>query len=211
MKFKSALTAAAALTLATAAYAQVGPEVGATIYTADGAEVATIESLQDGVAVVNTGAHTGSIPANVLGEGPDGPVISVTKAQLDQLFAEQEAQAVAARDAALIAGATVMSTDDVEIGTITEVNGDTAILTLADGPLTLARDQFATNQTGALVVLVPQADHHVAIHRKHRLARINERRLRQETGRHRNQCKRQNAELPDFFHDLNPTSIVDPL
>ena len=158
MKFKTALTAAAALTLATAAYAQVGPEVGATIYTADGAEVATIESLQDGVAVVNTGAHTGSIPANVLGEGPDGPVISVTKAQLDQLFAEQEAQAVAARDAALIAGATVMSTDNVEIGTITEVNGDTAILTLAVGPLTLARDQFATNQTGALVVLVPQAD-----------------------------------------------------
>ena len=158
MKFKTALTAAAALTLATAAYAQVGPSVGATIYTADGAEVATIESLQNGVAVVNTGSHTGSIPANALGEGPDGPVISVTKAQLDQLFAEQEAQAVAARDAALISGATVMSTDSVEIGTITKVDGDTAILTLEEGPLTLARDQFAVDANGALIVLVPQAD-----------------------------------------------------
>ena len=110
------------------------------------------------VSVLPAGTVTAALPLNIFGEGVEGPVISVTKAQLDQLFAEQEAQAVAARDAALIAGATVMSTDNVEIGTITEVNGDTAILTLAVGPLTLARDQFATNQTGALVVLVPQAD-----------------------------------------------------
>ncbi len=156
--FKTALTAAAALTLATAAYAQVGPEVGATIYTADGSEVATIVSLQDGVAVVDTGAHTGSIPANVLGEGPEGPVISVTKAQLDQLFADQEAQAVAARDAALIADATVLSATGTEIGTISKVDGDTAILELAEGPLMLRRDQFAVNADGALIVLVAQDD-----------------------------------------------------
>lgn len=158
MKFKTALTAIAALSLATAAHAQMGAEVGATIYTAEGDEVAKIESIVDGVAVVNTGTYTGSIPANVLGEGPQGPVISVTKAQLDQLFAEQQAQAIAARDAALIMDAKVMSAQGVEIGTITKIEGDSAILTLADGPVILRRDQFAADAEGALIVLVPQAD-----------------------------------------------------
>lgn len=158
MKFKTAFTAAAALTLATAAYAQVGPEVGATIYTAEGDEVATIESMADGIAVIDTGTYTGSIPANVLAEGPNGPVISVTKAQLNQLFEQQQAQATAARDAALIADATVLTNEGVEIGTITEVDGDTAILELNEGPVALKRDQFAVNQGGALIVLVPQAD-----------------------------------------------------
>ncbi|NCP18419.1 MAG: hypothetical protein GW855_04570 [Erythrobacter sp.] len=156
MKFKSAFAAAAALTLATAAHAQMGPEVGATIYTADGEEVATIESLQDGVAVVDTGSYTGSIPANALGEGPEGPVISVTKAQLNQLFEQQQAEAAAARDAALVVDAAVLSADGVEVGTVTSIDGDKAIVTLTDGPVALGRDQFATNQSGALIVLVTQ-------------------------------------------------------
>ena len=156
MKFKTAF-AAAALTLATAAHAQMGPEAGATIYTAEGEEVATIVSIEGDIAVVNTGTYTGSVPVGALGEGPEGPVISVTRAQLDQLFAQQQEQSAAARDAALVADATVLSADGVEVGTVTSVDGDVAILELADGPVSLQRDQFATNETGALIVLATEA------------------------------------------------------
>jgi len=93
MKFKTAFTAAAALTLATAAYAQVGPEVGATIYTAEGDEVATIESMADGIAVIDTGTYTGSIPANVLAEGPNGHAFSDRSGPLLRVLTEQDSLA----------------------------------------------------------------------------------------------------------------------
>ena len=136
MKFKTAFAAAAALTLATAANAQMGPEVGATVYV-----------------VVNPGTYTAPVPANAFGEGPEGPIVSVTKDQLNSMMAEQEKQMMAARDAALVENATVLTTDGIEIGTITSIDGDNAIVTLEDGPVSLMRDQFATNETGALIVL----------------------------------------------------------
>lgn len=157
MKFKTALAAAAALTLATAAHAQMGPEVGATIYTAEGEEVATIESLVDGVAVVNTGTYTGSIPASALGEGPEGPVISVTKMQLNQLFAEQQEQQAAARDAALVADAAVVTANAVPVGTIETIDGDNIILAMTDGSVALMRENFAADAEGNLVVLFTQS------------------------------------------------------
>ena len=148
MKFKTAFAAAAALTLATAANAQVGPEVGATVYGPEGNTVGTIEAMQDGVVVVNTGTYTAPVPANAF-----GPIVSVTKDQLNAMMAEQEKQMAAARDAALIENATVLTADGVEIGTVTSIDGDNAIVTLEDGPVSLMRDQFATNETGALIVL----------------------------------------------------------
>lgn len=157
MNFKTALTAAAALILATAAHAQMGPEVGATVYGPQGGEVGTIEAIQDGLVTVNTGTYTAPVPASAFGEGPDGPVISVTQADLNAMLEEQQKQMIAARDAALIANATVLSADGVEVGTVTSVDGDVAILELADGPVSLQRDQFATNETGALIVLATEA------------------------------------------------------
>ncbi|GAB5347964.1 hypothetical protein [Alteriqipengyuania sp. 357] len=157
MKFKTAFAAAAALTLATTAHAQVGPEVGATIYTSEGEEVATIESLENGIAVVNTGTHTGSIPAQALGEGPDGPVISVTKAQLDQLFEQQEAQTMAARDKALVADAAVTTPNAVAVGTVESVEGDNVVLAMPEGSVALMRENFSADANGGLVVLFTQA------------------------------------------------------
>jgi len=84
--------------------------------------------------------------------------IDKTKAQLDQMFEDQQKQLVAARDAALVVDATVLSADGVEVGTVTSVEGDTAIVTLADGPVTVQRDQFSTNEAGALMVLVTEAE-----------------------------------------------------
>ena len=50
MKFKTALAAVAAMTLTGTAYAQVGPEVGATVYEAPNGEIGgvigTIETIE---------------------------------------------------------------------------------------------------------------------------------------------------------------------
>lgn len=157
MKFKTALAAAAALTLASAAQAQIGPQVGATVYGPEGGVVGTIEQMEGGVVVVNTGTYAAPVPADALGEGPDGPVISVTKAQLNELFAQQQAQAFAARDAALIVGAAVDSPNGVAVGTIESITGDQVVLAMPEGSVALMRENFAAGETGTLVVLYTQA------------------------------------------------------
>ena len=122
MKFKTALAAATAFTLATAAHAQVGPEVGATVYESQNGEVGgvigTIETIENGTVIVDIDGMDAPLPANAFGEGPEGPVLAVTKAQLVQMLEQQKAQAVAARDAALIADAAVVSPNGVAVGTI---------------------------------------------------------------------------------------------
>ena len=160
MKFKTALTAAAAMTLATAAHAQVGPEVGATVYESQNGEVGgvigTIKSMQDGIVVVDVDGMVAPLPAGAFGEGPEGPVIQVTKAQLVQMLQEQKKQAIAARDAALMADAMVFTPNAVNVGTIESVEGDAVVLAMPEGSVALVRDNFATSETGGLMVLYTQ-------------------------------------------------------
>ena len=156
MKFVKLATAAAAFSLATAA-AAAAPEVGATVYGPEGNPVGTIEAMQDGTAVVNTGTHAAPVPVTALGEGPNGPVISVTKAQLNQIIAQQKAEATTKRDAALVADAMVHTADDVMVGTVTSVNGDEVVVELEGSPAALTREQFAVNPAGTLIVLFTKA------------------------------------------------------
>ena len=161
MKFKTALAAATAFTLATAAHAQVGPEVGATVYESQNGEVGgvigTIETIENGTVIVDIDGMDAPLPANAFGEGPEGPVLAVTKAQLVQMLEQQKAQAVAARDAALIADAAVVSPNGVAVGTIESVEGDDIVLALADGSVAPVRENFAADANGNLVVLYTQA------------------------------------------------------
>lgn len=162
MKFKTALTAAAAMTLATAAHAQVGPEVGATVYEAPegeiGGVIGTIEKIENGTVVVDIDGMDAPLPAGAFGEGPEGPVIAATKAQLVQMLEQQKAQATAARDAALVVDAPVVTPNDVAIGTIESVEGDDVVLAMADGSVALIRTNFAADATGKLMVLYTQPE-----------------------------------------------------
>ena len=157
MKTTTALFAAAALSLATfsgAAFAQAANvAAGATVYDPQGGTVGTVDSVANGVAVVNTGAHTVALPLDKFATSEKGPVISVTKQQLDDLASQAEGQSAAQVDAALVAGAAVVDNAGVALGTIDKVDGDNIVLKTEKGAVTLTRKYFALNN-GALTALV---------------------------------------------------------
>lgn len=130
-------------------------EVGATVYGNDGNPVGTIESVADGVVTVDTGKHKAPIPANLIGSGETGPSINATKAQVDSMMDQQVAEANAKRDAALVAGAPVLSANGNPAGTLVEVDleADAFVLESPDGPVALKKEHFAVNPQGQLIAL----------------------------------------------------------
>ena len=114
---KLAVTAIlATVALPAAALAQVA--AGAKVYGPEGNEVGTVVSVDGGVVTLDTGAHKAPLPEDAFGSGDKGPTITVTKAQLDAMMDEQVAAAAAARDGALVGGATVQTAQGAPAGTI---------------------------------------------------------------------------------------------
>lgn len=56
---------------------------GATVFDTQGGQVGTIEAINGGDIVVTTGTAKATIPAASFGKGTNGPVLSVTRAQLE--------------------------------------------------------------------------------------------------------------------------------
>lgn len=137
--------------LPAAAFAQVA--AGATVYGPQGGEVGTVVSVADGVVTVDTGTHKAPLPADAFGNGEKGPTITVTKAQIDAMMAEQAAAASAARDTALIPGAVVITAKGAPAGTVKTVEGDAIVLESPSGAVALKREHFAVNEQGALMAL----------------------------------------------------------
>ena len=157
LKTTTKLFAAAALSFATfsgAAYAQAANvTAGATVYDPQGGTVGTVDSVADGIAVVNTGAHTVALPLDKFATSEKGPVISVTKQQLDDIAAKADADAAAKVTAALVVGAAVVDNAGVALGTIDKVDGENIVLNTEKGPVALTTKYFAV-QNGALMALV---------------------------------------------------------
>ena len=95
----------------------------------------------------------GAIAECAFGKGENGPTITVTKAQLDEMMAAQVAAANTARDAALVAGAAVVSPKGAALGTIKSVEGDAVVLDSPSGAVQLKREHFALDANGALTAL----------------------------------------------------------
>ena len=153
MKFAK-LAAATALALSSVgAAAQDGVAVGATVYGPQGGVVGTVESIADGVVTVDTGKHKAPLPAGVFGTGENGPVITVTQAQINAMLDEQIAAAAAQRDAALIPGATVHTAGDLVLGNVKSVEGDNVVVDIETGPVAMKREHFAVNASGTLIAL----------------------------------------------------------
>lgn len=154
MKFMKIAAATALALSSAAALAQNGETVvGATVYGPQDGVVGTIESIADGVVTVDTGKHKAPLPADVFGEGQNGPVITVTQAQINAMLDEQVAAAAAQRDAALVAGAMVHTAGDAMLGTIESVEGDEVVVKIESGPVALKREHFAVNPAGTLIAL----------------------------------------------------------
>lgn len=154
------LTAAAALAFAsTAALANPQVVTGATVTGPEGNPVGTIEQVANGQAILDTGKHKVPLAVEMYGQGDAGPTITVTKAQLDAMMDEQIAAAIAQRDAALVAGAAVVSADGQTLGTIKSIDGDAVVVEREAGLVTLKREHFAVGQNGLMALFtVAQLD-----------------------------------------------------
>lgn len=153
MKFTK-LALIATLLAATPAMA-AAQDVGATVYGNDGNAIGTVENVADGIVLINTGKHKAPIPAELIGAGETGPSINATKDQIDAMMDAQVAEATAKRDAALVAGAAVLSANGNPAGTLTEVDlaMDAIILESPDGPVALKKEHFAVDANGQLMAL----------------------------------------------------------
>jgi hypothetical protein len=128
----------------------VQPAVGATVVDTAGAPVGTIETIAEGTAIINTGTNKAPYPLTSMTPGPKGPIIALTKAQLDGFYAEQAAKTAAA----LVTGAAVKTRNGAaEAGKIKSVAADSIVLTTAAGQdVSLPRNIFAVDPQGGVVI-----------------------------------------------------------
>ena len=180
MRLASLAVAAALATasLSAPAFAQAGLAVGATVYGREGGEVGKITKVEAGNVVVDTGNLIATLPADVFGEGTDGPTIGWNKAELEQAItaanqeaeaaseaaqAEAKAAAEAALAAALVTGAEVYSLDNVLLGTVESVDpAGTVVVALDAGPVALPKAQMAV-QADKLTFRATAADVRAAV------------------------------------------------
>ena len=117
MKFRNmvAITAGAVLALSAPALAQTvaaaGLKVGSVVYSPDGSEVGKVERIDGEMVTLNTGTHSATLGSASFSKGPKGPAIGVTKQKLNETIETAQSQDKAKLDAALVAGATVRSSD----------------------------------------------------------------------------------------------------
>lgn len=128
--------------------AAVTVTTGATVYDTAGGVVGTIASTDGTNAVIDTGTVKAAIPLTSLGKGAKGPVLAMTKAQLDAAAGQQQAQATAEFKSKLVAGATVYGTGGSSLGTIKSVDASGITLTTANGEAKLPASGFGPGPQG---------------------------------------------------------------
>jgi len=139
----------AAAASAQAPAAAAAPAVGQKVYDAAGDEVGTITNLDGSTFVIDTGNHTATLALASLGSGPKGPVLGMTKLQLDAAINQAEANAAAALAAAMVIDAPVFASDGAtQIGVIGELSDDNVLLKTADGTVGLPRSAVTKGANG---------------------------------------------------------------
>ena len=159
-----AISAAAALALATVpaiAQAQQGAapapapasiEVGTTVYGSDENPIGTVIAAEGDAVLVDTSTNQIPLPAAVFAPGEQGPTLNITKANLDAEFEKQRAELAAKLDAALVVGAEVKTADAQPLGAVQAIENDNVVLEFNSEPLTMPKEYFVVDQTGAPVV-----------------------------------------------------------
>jgi hypothetical protein len=161
MKFTKLALTAALFAAAPAAIAQdatpatTSVAVGATVNGNDGNPVGTVEAISGEVVVINTGKHKAPVPAAAIASNATGLSVNITQGQLNEMMDAQVAQAIAKRDAALVAGAEVVSANGNPAGTLAEVDmaADMIVLASPAGKVALKKEHFAVDAQGRLMAL----------------------------------------------------------
>lgn len=147
--------AAGASVSATAATAT--PSVGATVYDAAGAEVGKIKSITAPNFVIDTGTNTATLALSALGAGPKGPVLGLTKVELDAAAEKAAAAATEALAAAIVVDAPVHASDGTTVlGKISEVSETDFVLDTGTAKVKLPRASVGNGETGLFMGMTAQ-------------------------------------------------------
>jgi hypothetical protein len=156
----TAIFTAAALSFATlsgAAFAQSAEvSVGMTVYGPQGGEVGTVDEIDGTTALVNTGTNVVALPIDKFATSEKGPVISVTKAQLNEIVEQAAAEAAAKLDVALVAGAAVVDSNGTALGTIGSIDGENVVLETEGGPVALTKAYFTVGTAGLTALVTAE-------------------------------------------------------
>ena len=144
-------TAPASATPATAATAAASatPTAGATVYDPQGGTVGTVASISGSTATIDTGKNKVGLPFSSFAAGDKGPVIAMTRDQVDQAAAGAKANAAAA----VTAGASVKGPKGEPVGTIKSVDGQYAVLDTGAKQAKLLLSAFASTDGGLVIGL----------------------------------------------------------
>ena len=124
---------------------------GATVYDTAGGVVGTIASTDGTNAVIDTGTVKAAVPVTSLGAGTNGPVLAMTKAQLDAAAGQQQAQASADFASKLVPGAAVYGTGGAQLGTIKSVDASGVTITTSAGEAKLPTNGFGPGPQGVTI------------------------------------------------------------
>jgi preprotein translocase subunit YajC len=124
---------------------------GATVYDTSGGVVGTVASTDGTNAVIDTGTNKAAVPLTSLGKGAQGPVLAMTKAQLDAAAGAQQQQASAAFRSQLVAGASVYGSGGTKLGTIKAVDASMVTLTTDKGDAKLPVAGFGPGPQGVTI------------------------------------------------------------
>ena len=129
---------------------------GVKVYDPEGGEVGTIEKVAGQAVVLFTGTNRATLGANSFVKGPNGPVIGMTKVQLDAAVEQAAAKADAAMAAALVPEAEIRSKDNVVVGKVEKIEGDNVTVALESGAITLQKEHLTTDENGLKLFMTAQ-------------------------------------------------------
>lgn len=129
---------------------------GATAFDTAGAEVGKIETVADGLAVVFTGTNRVSLPLTSFGTGAKGPVLAMTKAELDAAAQASAASRTDRLNTLLVAGTQVVGRAGLTVGTIKDVDAGFVTLETPDGAVKLPRHAFGLQGDGILLSMTAE-------------------------------------------------------
>ncbi|HEY0270681.1 MAG TPA: hypothetical protein VGC10_06800 [Sphingomonas sp.] len=134
---------------------------GATVYDPGGGTVGAVQSIDGDMVVLATARSKVQLPRSSFAMGPQGPVIGMTAAQVDQAAAQAAPQATpAAKPAAadVVKGAAVADIKGGAVGIVDDVDTRFATLTLVTGgKVRLPVTAFGAGANGSLRVAMTAA------------------------------------------------------
>ena len=120
--------------------------VGATVSDAQGGAVGTIASIDGANATVDTGTAKAAVPVTSFGQGQNGLVLGMTKAQLEAAVAKAKPQ-----------GTKVVGPEGAPVGTVSAVTDQLVTVQTPTTKVQLPKNAFAQNASGALAIGMTQA------------------------------------------------------